>query len=104
MEKQAKTIVFERLLKLIDDNPEKLWNIQKISSCTFITAEVLDEYDKKIEKHEEQSSFWDTSCFWELISYDENKITLDIVEKYPDKPWDWGGISQNSNITMDMIE
>ena len=39
--------------------------------------------------------------------YDINKnpnITMDIIEKYPDKPWDWYDISQNPNITMDIIE
>jgi hypothetical protein len=30
---------------------------------------------------------------------------MGMIEKYPDKPWDWvGGISQNDNLTMEMIE
>jgi hypothetical protein len=29
---------------------------------------------------------------------------LEIIEKYPDKPWDWGYMSINPNITMEMIE
>ena len=29
---------------------------------------------------------------------------MDIIEKYPNKPWDWRCISQNPNITMDFIE
>ena len=27
-----------------------------------------------------------------------------LLEKYPEKPWDWKGISYNPNITMDFIE
>jgi len=29
---------------------------------------------------------------------------LYLLEKYPEKPWDWGGISSNPNITMEFIE
>jgi len=32
-----------------------------------------------------------------------NTLTL-LLEKYPDKPWDWSGISRNPNITMEIIE
>ena len=28
-------------------------------------------------------------------------ITMEFIEKYPDKPWDWYGISWNPNITME---
>ena len=31
-------------------------------------------------------------------------ILIYLLEKYPEKPWDWGGISSNPNITMEMIE
>jgi len=31
---------------------------------------------------------------WMSISSNPN-ITMDIIEKYPDKPWDWHGISRN---------
>ena len=31
-------------------------------------------------------------------------ITIDIIDKYPDKSWNWDGISCNPNITMDIIE
>jgi len=31
-------------------------------------------------------------------------ITMDIIEKHPEKNWNWYGISKNPNITMDMIE
>ena len=40
---------------------------------------------------------------WELISCNPN-ISMDIIEKYPDNPWDWNSISYNPNITMDIIE
>ena len=42
---------------------------------------------------------WD----WDLISNNPN-ITMDIINKYPDKPWNWNRISENPNITMNMIE
>jgi hypothetical protein len=29
---------------------------------------------------------------------------MDIIEKYPDKPWDWWYVSRNQNITMEFIE
>ena len=34
---------------------------------------------------------------------DENPL-LYLINKYPDKDWDLGGISQNPNITMEDIE
>ena len=29
---------------------------------------------------------------------------MEIIEKYPNKPWNWKGISCNPNITMEFIE
>ena len=40
---------------------------------------------------------------WFWISSNPN-ITMDIIEKYPDKPWDWAFISSNPNLTMEFIE
>ena len=40
---------------------------------------------------------------WNSISSNPN-ITMDFIEKYPDKPWDWKCIYMNANITMDFIE
>ena len=44
---------------------------------------------------------WD----WKDISRNPN-ITMEIIDKYPNKPWDWGvgGISQNPNLTIEFIE
>ena len=42
---------------------------------------------------------WD----WDDISRNPN-ITMEIIEKYPDKPWNWSYISSNQNITMEIIE
>ena len=42
---------------------------------------------------------WD----WYWISKNTN-LAMDIIEKNPEKPWDWGWISKNTNITMDIIE
>ena len=40
---------------------------------------------------------------WEWISYNPN-ITMEFIEKYPNKPWDWHWMSHNPNINMEMIE
>ena len=29
---------------------------------------------------------------------------MEYVEKNPNKPWDWYGISQNPNVTMEFVE
>ena len=42
---------------------------------------------------------------WEWYSISRNpNITMEIIEKHPEKPWDWYWISQNPNITMEIIE
>ena len=42
---------------------------------------------------------WD----WKWISRNPN-ITMEFIEKHLEKPWNWGWISENPNITMEMIE
>jgi len=42
---------------------------------------------------------WD----WKYISFNPN-ITMEIIEKNPGKPWNWYRISKNPNITMGIIE
>ena len=42
---------------------------------------------------------WD----WLEISRNPN-ITMEDIERHPEKPWDWYYISNNPNITMEMIE
>ncbi len=55
-------------------------------------------------------TFWDLFCDnldkpwnWYWISQNPN-ITLDIILNNPDKPWDWPGISRNPNITCEIIQ
>ncbi len=38
---------------------------------------------------------------WDGISYNPN-ITMEFIEKYLNKPWDWEEISANANITLDL--
>jgi len=40
---------------------------------------------------------------WNRISENPN-LTMEIIEKYPNKPWNWIRISENPNITMENIE
>ena len=40
---------------------------------------------------------------WYSISMNPN-ITMEMIEQHPEKPWDWYGISCNPNITMEFIE
>jgi hypothetical protein len=57
---------------------------------------------------------WDIH-YWNLLMKHQDKlkfqctskntnITTEIIEKYPEKPWDWGYISLNPNITLEFIE
>ena len=29
---------------------------------------------------------------------------MEIIEQHPDKPWDWYAISDNPNLTMEIVE
>ena len=40
---------------------------------------------------------------WWNLSRNSN-ITMEIIEKFPDKPWKWELVSSNPNLTMDIIE
>ena len=59
------------------------------------------EYQSELEKLilKYPEKPWD----WEWISQNPN-ITMEMIEKYPEKSWNWEWISQNPNITMEMIE
>ena len=39
-----------------------------------------------------------------MTNYQSQTILEQLLLKYPDKPWGWGNISCNPNITMDFIE
>jgi hypothetical protein len=41
---------------------------------------------------------------WINFEEDNHNITMDFIERYPDKEWNWSLISNNPNITMDIIE
>ena len=40
---------------------------------------------------------------WDWNEISEN-ITMDIIEKYSDKPWNWKCVLKNPNFTFEMIE
>ena len=58
-----------------------------------------NELEKLLLKYPEKPWNWG----WNGISRNPN-ITMEIIEKHPEKPWDWNGISRNPNITMEFIE
>ena len=31
-------------------------------------------------------------------------MTLDIIQKHKDKPWDWGHVSYNPNLTINLLK
>lgn len=45
------------------------------------------------------------STLWDVLSIHQH-TTMDIIDNYPDNPWDWGesGISSNPSLTIEMIE
>jgi len=45
----------------------------------------------------------DKQWCWKHISQNPN-ITMDIIRDNPDEPWIWNGISSNPNITIDIIK
>ena len=65
-------------------------------------------FRKRVEK-EWSEYFWkfvlkySDKLDWCEISRSPN-ITMDFIEKYPDKPWNWSCISRNPNVTMEFIE
>ena len=45
-----------------------------------------------------------TSLFRQRVEKEWSKYFWKFVLKYSDKPWNWGNISENPNITMEFIE
>lgn len=43
------------------------------------------------------------NILWKFISMNSD-TTIDIIERYPNKPWDWHAISKNPNINLQFIE
>ena len=91
LENQAKNIIMEKLLKLIEKYPDKPWEwgYAGISNNPNLTIEIIEKYPSKP---------WD----WTEISSSQN-ITMEILEKYPDKDWDFQAISYNPNLTIDFL-
>ena len=46
-----------------------------------------------------QINHWD----WYGISFNPN-VTMDFIDKHPEKPWDWCYVSNNPNLTMEFVE
>jgi hypothetical protein len=42
---------------------------------------------------------------WNWLSISQNpKITMELIEKHPEKPWNWVCIFNNPNLTLEFIE
>ena len=68
------------------------------------------QFREQVE-HEWKEKFWkfienlpEKSWDWNGLSENPN-ITFDIVQSYPEQPWKWGmyGLSENPNITFDIV-
>ena len=94
LEYRAKTIVMEKLIKLIEKySIKKKWKlgyVETILNNPNLTIEMINKYPNK------NWNWWEISC--------HENITMDIIEKYPNKPWDWKGISCNPNLTLEFIK
>ena len=78
--------------RIIEEYPDKPWNWKLgISYNPNITIEFINKYGGMCKQFD-----------WKAISKHKN-ITMDIIEKYPDKPWNWKYISFNPNITIEFI-
>ena len=62
----------------------------------YIQAKWEEHYWNFLMKYEDKLD-------WDYISQNSN-ITMEIIEKYPEKPWVWWGISQNPNITIEIVD
>ena len=76
-----------------------------MSKTTKKRREALNKYiEKKWEEYYLNFLMkYEDKLNWSWISQNPN-ITMEMIEKYPDKPWNWDMISRNSNITMEFIE
>ena len=68
---------------MIEKHPENI-GIGSISTQPSITMDIVNQHLDN----------WD----WAGIS--ESNLTMEMIEKYPEKPWEWN-ISINPNITTD---
>ena len=75
---------------LIQDNLDKSWDWNYISSNPNITMDIIQE---------NPDNPWD----WSGISNNPN-ITIDFIKENIEKPLEWKYISLNPNITMDIIQ
>ena len=110
------------LIKLFDK-----WDWKMLSRNKSLTTEIIEAFDKwdwkwislnmgyqLIEQFEDLLEWnyliapmeiiekypnkpWD----WKRISF---KTTMNAIEKYPNKPWDWKYISKNPNLTIELIK
>ena len=69
----------------------RLQNLEK-----YIQNKWDDYYCNYLMKYEDKLN-------WGNVSWNHN-ITMEMIKKYPDKPWNWDGISENPNITIEIIE
>ena len=58
----------------------------------MISAEINNNISRRVKCMEHK---WD----WGLLSCNSS-LTWDIIESYPNKPWDWCGLSANPNMLL----
>jgi hypothetical protein len=68
----------------------------------------LDEYIKtfykNVELYQENLDSVGSLQSGMLIFLNNSNITMDIVERYPNKDWNWYHLSLNQNIIIEIVE
>jgi len=82
LENQAKNIVMEKFIKIAEKIPIE----KELANSDVANSDEDNEY-----------------YYWEEISKNPN-LTIEWIEKYPDKNWNWKEISKNLNLTIEFVD
>jgi hypothetical protein len=108
--------ITEEILEQWIDKP---WNWIELSNCSVVNLTFVDKWIDKpwnifliikngdftvefMEKHYDRLRLQHYSS-WDNLSWNEN-ITEEIITRWIDKPWNFLGISSNSNLSLKFIE
>lgn len=78
-------------LEYINKNIDRPWNWSTIARRNDLYIDYVIQNQDKFKRDD-----------WWMLSANPN-ITIDMVEKYPDLPWRWDGLSRNTNMTINIV-